>query len=67
MKNTARMFKIVAQEIRSVKRCNASFPENLIEDLLRLRSLSRGLDSLGYPDFLIKLFKKNIHSRKVLG
>ena len=46
---------------------NFSCPENLIEDLLRSRSLSRGLESLGYPDFLVRLYKKALHSRRIMA
>lgn len=42
-----------------------SYPENLLEDLLRSRSLSRGLEALGYPDFLVKLYKRALRSRSV--
>ncbi len=44
-----------------------SYPENLLEDILRARSLTRGLEALGYPDFLRKLFKKALHSKGILG
>ncbi len=44
---------------------DAAYPENLLEDILRARSLNCDLESLGYPHFLVKLYRKAIHSRRV--
>ena len=43
-----------------------SYPENLLEDLLRARSLNCNLEALGYPSFLVKLYRKALHSRCVM-
>ena len=43
-----------------------SYPENLLEDLLRARSLNCNLEALGYPSFLVRLYRKALHSRSVM-
>ena len=44
-----------------------SYPENLLEDILRARSLNCDLEMLGYPSFLVKLYRKALHSRRVMS
>lgn len=44
-----------------------SYPENLLEDILRSRSLNCDLEMLGYPSFLVKLYRKALHSRRVMS
>ncbi len=44
-----------------------SYPDNLLEDLLRARSLGCDLEALGYPNFLIRLYRRAIHSRRVMS
>ena len=49
------------------KHADHSYPENLLEDILRARSLNCDLETLGYPAFLVKLYRKALHSRGVMS
>ena len=44
-----------------------SYPDNLLEDILRARSLNCGLEELGYPHFLVQLYRKAMRSRRVMS
>lgn len=43
------------------------YPHNLVEDLMRMRSLGCNLESLGYPRFLVRLYRRALHCRKVMS
>ncbi len=43
------------------------YPDNLLEDILRTRSLNCRLESVGYPQFLVKLYRRAMHSKRVMA
>lgn len=46
---------------------STTVPQNLLQELRRVRSLNRGLEGLGYSYFLLKLYRKAMHSKSVMN